>query len=123
VSNRRIAQFAVAVALGLVAVLAGAAWAEDNAVTSTNVPVESNSSVLAIPYHAGVPTGSTIPPGGPSNKVIVLWVTVFTLGAVAIILLAYLQKRRVEAYRHAADRDKREAGSKATDDGPPGEDS
>jgi hypothetical protein len=121
VSNRRFAQFAVA--LGLVAVLAGAAWAEDNAVTSTNVPVESNSSVLALPRHAGVPTGSTIPPGGPSSKVIALWVTVFVLGAVAIILLAYLQKRRVEAYRKAVEQEKKDALNKPSGVEPPGEDS
>ena len=69
--------------------------------------------MLAIPYHAGVPTGSTIPPGGPSNKVIALWTAVFVLGAVAIVLLAYLQKRRVEAYRRAAEQAKQEAQQEA----------
>ena len=121
--NRRFAQLAAAVAavaaLSVVALEAGAARAEDDnsfSAAAANVVVESNTSLLAIPLHAGVPTGSTIAPGGPSNKVIALWVAVFTLGAVAIILLAYLQKRRVEAYRAAAEQDKLDARSKAADD-------
>lgn len=120
--NRRFVKVAAAVTLGWVALLAGAAWAEDNAVPSTNVPVESDSSSLAIPYRAGVPTGTTIPPGGPSNKVLALWIAVFVLGAVSIILLAYLQKRRVEAYRQVAEQDKKDALNKPSGEEPPGED-
>ncbi len=125
-SNRRFEKVAFALALGLVAVLAGAASAEDNAVTSTNVPAESNSSALSINYHAGVPTGSTIPTGRPNTRVLMAWGAVFVLGALSIILLASLQKRRVVAYRKAVEQDKQDkqdARNKAAGQEPPGEDS
>jgi hypothetical protein len=120
VINRRSAQLAISVAaavvLALAAVQAGTARAEDSAAAATNVAVESNTNLLAVPLHPGVPTGSTIPPGGHGRREYTAWAAVFVLGFVAIILLAYLQKRRVKAYRMAAEQDKLDARSKSADD-------